>query len=356
MKRDLSANELAKTTDNGDDGDDAVAVETKKSAKKSARRSWEDEINDTTGKWERSKSSFQEIISETHPIYKPESGRYHLYLAKACPWATRIDILLNLLGMTNDITITYVDPVFDTIGENRTGWVFTDKFPDTLNNCTTLYEVYLKYHPNYQGKATTPMLLDKKTSTIVSNESRDMLKSLCWGCKSFHKNIPTNVDYYPNDETTVKTIDMWIDTLYDPLLNGVYKVGFAKTQIEYDTCIRDMFTMLDQLDDHLSEHKWMLGQQFSVLDLVVGVTLTRFDAIYYVHFMCSQKHIYEYPNLGNYTRAFYQLPQVQKCTNITICKQHYYKSHYSIAPNKLIAATNPNADLNLPHNREELFP
>jgi len=317
-----------------------------------ARRSWEDEIK--SGKFDRSKSGFTSFISNKveGSKYLPEKDRYHLYLAKACPWATRMEIIVRLTGMTEYFPITFVDPVFAPIGEGRSGWVFTQDYPDDLTHKDTFYQVYLHYHPDYEGKATTPMLLDKKTGTIVCNESRDMLKSLCWGCQELH--APGTPDYYPRDKAEV--IDEWMDKIYDPLLNGVYKCGFTSDQAAYDKQIEAMFSILDELDQHLSKNKWMLGDEFSVLDLVVGVTLTRFDAVYYVHFMCCKKHIYEYEYLSNFTRAFYQIPEVKASTDIDVCRQHYFKSHYAIAPMKIIAALNPKADLSLPHNRDELFP
>lgn len=315
-----------------------------------ARRSWEDEIK--SGSFQRSKSAFQYMISAESEVYKPEAGRYHLYLAKACPWANRLEMLVSMLGMSESFPITFTDPVFGEIGEGRTGWVFSKDFPDTLTGKENLYQVYLQYHPDYEGKATTPMLLDKKTGTIVSNESRDMLKSLCWGCKELHgEGVP---DLYPRDKETL--IDEWIDKMYDPLLNGVYKCGFTSDQKVYDEQIQSMFSMLDELDDHLGKNKWMLGDEFSVLDLVIGVTLCRFDAVYYVHFMCSKQHIYDYENLSNYTRCFYQLEHVRAATDLELCKLHYFKSHSVIAPMKIVATANRKADLRLPHNRDELFP
>mmetsp|Transcript_12010 Transcript_12010/g.18932 ORF Transcript_12010/g.18932 Transcript_12010/m.18932 type:complete len:346 (-) Transcript_12010:74-1111(-) len=322
-----------------------------KKEKMVAKRSWEDELKD--GNFERSKSSFRSVISDVAEVtYKPETDRYHFYLAKACPWANRLEILTRLLGMTEHFPMTFTDPVFAEIGDGRTGWVFTEEFPDTLNGKDNLYQVYLKYHPDYEGKATTPMLLDKKTGTIVSNESKDMLKSLCWGCKDLH--AEGTPDYYPRDKEAA--IDEWIDKMYDPLLNGVYKCGFTTEQETYDKQIESMFGLLDEIDEHLGKNKWMLGDEFSVLDLVIGVTLCRFDAVYYVHFMCCKKHIYDYEHLSNYARAFYQLEHVKAATDLEMCKKHYFKSHHVIAPMKLIAASNVNADLNLPHNRDELFP
>jgi putative glutathione S-transferase len=321
-----------------------------KKEKMVARLSWEDELK--SGDFKRSKSAFQSVISPVSEEYKPGKDRYHLYLAKACPWANRLEILVRLLGMTEYFPITFVDPVFAEIGDGRTGWVFTEDFPDTLNGKDSLYEVYLKYHPDYEGKATTPMLLDKKTGTIVSNESRDMLKSLCWGCKDLHKE--GTPDYYPREKEAL--IDEWTDKMYDPLLNGVYKCGFTTDQDVYDKQIESMFSLLDEVDERLGKNKWMLGDEFSVLDLVIGVTLCRFDAVYYVHFMCCKQHIYDYEHLSNYARSFYQLEHVKAATDLEKCKMHYFKSHHVIAPMTLIAASNKNADLSLPHNRDELFP
>lgn len=330
--------------------DDSAPLEGEPATKKMlARRSWEDEIK--SGRFDRTKSTFQSIISPTSHPYTPEKGRYHLYLAKACPWANRMDILIRMTGMTDIFPVTFVDPVFSDIGNGRTGWVFTEEWQDTLNGKKTLYEVYLQYHPDYEGKATTPMLLDKKTNTIVSNESRDMLKSLCWGCKDLH--APGTPDFYPRDKAD--EIDAWIDKIYDPLLNGVYKCGFTNSQEAYDEQIESMFNCLDELDDHLSKNKWMLGDKFSVLDLVVGVTLCRFDAVYYVHFMCCKKHIYEYEHLSNYARCFYQLEHVRAATDLESCRKHYFRSHGAIAPMKVVPTKNPRADLNLPHNRDGKF-
>jgi putative glutathione S-transferase len=330
--------------------EDGALAEEERPTKVMARRSWEDEIR--AGKFDRTNSTFQSVISPSSELYKPEKNRYHLYVAKACPWANRMDILVQMTGMSDVFPVTYVDPVFSDIGNGRTGWIFSETYPDTLNGKKTLYEVYYKYHPDYEGKATTPMLLDTKTKTIVSNESRDMLKSICWGSRELH--APGTPDLYPEDRAD--EIDAWIDKMYDPLLNGVYMCGFTNSQQAYEDQIDSMFCCLDELDQHLSKNKWMLADNFSVLDLVIGVTLCRFDAVYYVHFMCCKKHIYEYEHLSPYARSFYQLEYVKAVTDLESCRQHYFKSHAAIAPMKVIATQNPKADLNLPHNRDKLFP
>uniref|UniRef100_A0A7R9WTA5 GST C-terminal domain-containing protein n=1 Tax=Craspedostauros australis TaxID=1486917 RepID=A0A7R9WTA5_9STRA len=319
-----------------------------------ARLAWEDELR--SGKLERSTSVFRHVIASSdgdEAQYPPEgNGRYHLYLSKACPWASRIEIAVRLTGLIPRIGMTFVDPIFQPIGEGRTGWVFSKEFPDDLTHKATLYEVYLHYHPDFTGKATTPMLLDTKTKTIVSNESKDILKSICWGFRKLH--APNTPDYFPMER--LPDYESWLGKLYDPLLNGVYKVGFTTSQSDYDAGIKAMFDVLDEVDAHLGKNKWMLGDEFSVVDLILGVTLCRFDAVYYVHFMCCKKHIHEYEHLSNYVRCFYQQEHVKASADLESCKQHYFQSHHVIAPNKIVAVGNANSSLDLPHNREELFP
>lgn len=322
-----------------------------------AVRSWQDDIK--TGKFKRSPSAFRKTIrslaEDPEAEYPPEKGRYHLYLAKACPWANRMDTLVHMAGLQDCIGITFCDPIWGSIGNGRTGWRFSEEWPDTITHKNTLYEVYLHYHPDYTGKATTPMLLDKRTGTIVSNESRDMLESICWGFSELQATPGIGQQLFPRDRKA--EIDAWIDRVYEPLLNGVYKCGFASSQEDYNTAITAMFSCLDHLDDHLAEHQWMLPgtTEPTVLDLVVGVTLCRFDAIYYLHFLCCKKHVYEYPHLSHYARSFYQIPAVRNNTDLESCKQHYFRSHPAIAPSGLVAAANPAADLGLPHNRGPLF-
>eukprot|EP01129_Flabellula_baltica_P004958 TRINITY_DN1765_c0_g1_i1.p1 TRINITY_DN1765_c0_g1~~TRINITY_DN1765_c0_g1_i1.p1 ORF type:complete len:355 (+),score=78.78 TRINITY_DN1765_c0_g1_i1:96-1067(+) len=314
---------------------------------------WSDEIED--GAFKRVVSSFRDTVSsDPENPYQPESGRYHLYVAWACPWAHRTLLTRALKGLEDAISVSFVGPLLD-----EDGWGFTEKHslglegntPDHIFGKDLLKEVYLHAEPGYDGRITVPVLFDKKTEKIVNNESAEIIIMLNNEFNQFAKN--PELDVYPEDlREEIEEVNEWI---YDGINNGVYKCGFATKQEPYEESFHTLFESLDRVEDILSKRKYVAGERLTTADIRLFPTLIRFDPVYHGHFKCNKKKIIEYPNLWNYTKAFYQIPGVSDTFNILQTKYHYYYSHTSINPTRVVAI-GPDYDYNEPHNRDELFP
>jgi putative glutathione S-transferase len=286
--------------------------------------------NDKKGAYDREPRSFRDFISEEHPVFKPESNRYHLYISYACPWATRTLIYLKLKKLEKHITVSIVHP--DMKGE---GWEFSEDYAaatkDHLYDFNLLREVYLKADPSITTSVTVPILFDKKTETIVNNESSEIIRMFN---SSFNSLTGNDDDYYPSDLQS--EIDELNDLIYDSINNGVYKTGFAKTQQAYDEAVTFLFETLDKLDQRLADKKFLLGDRLTEADLRLIPTLLRFDLVYVTHFKCNLKRIKDYKNLGRYTRELYEINEIKESTNLDHIKRHYYYSHTDINPFRII--------------------
>jgi len=286
--------------------------------------------SDKQGAYDRQPRTFLDFISKDHPVFKPESNRYHLYVSYACPWATRVLIYRNLKGLAPHISVSVVHP--DMLEE---GWVFDGYFDgateDHLFGFRYLSEVYKKADPNITTSVTVPVLWDKKTNTIVNNESADIIRMFD---TSFNDLTGNTTDYYPPDKRA--EIDLLNDTIYHTVNNGVYKAGFAKTQEAYDTAVKLLFQTLDELDEILATKKYLTGDEVTEADLRLIPTLLRFDLVYVTHFKCNVKQIKEYKNLSRYTKDLYDLSAIKETTNFDHIKRHYYFSHATINPYRII--------------------
>jgi len=303
----------------------------------------------TGGRFMREPSVFRhKVTADGSSGYLAQSGRYHLYVSLACPWAHRALIFRNLKGLQDVISVSVVDP---RMGEF--GWVFGD-YPgatsDEVNHAERLYEVYLRADSSYTGRVTTPILWDKETHSIVSNESGEIIRMLnsefnAWGDASR--------DYYP---TLLRSeIDRLNAIIYDNVNNGVYKAGFATTQVAYDAALSDLFTTLNMLEEHLGKQRYLVGPTMTEADWRLFVTLARFDIVYFGHFKCNLKQIREYPNLSDYTRELYQIPGVAETVSVDHIKTHYYWSHPNINPSRIIPR-GPVFDLAMANQRGETPP
>ncbi|MBW4605396.1 MAG: glutathione S-transferase family protein [Calothrix sp. FI2-JRJ7] len=304
---------------------------------------------DKEGKFIRPSTTFRDkITADGSSKFKAEPGRYHLYISWACPWACRTAILRELKELQDVITMSVVGA---EIKDNS--WEFTDEpgtIPDTVNNAQYLWQIYLKADPNYSGRVTVPVLWDKQTSTIVNNESREIIKMFDTEFNDCNiLGAHQDIDFYPKH--LQDKIDETIDKIYQPINNGVYRAGFATSQTAYDEAVTELFTALEHWEKVLEKQRYLCGAQITEADWCMFTTLFRFDAVYYVHFKCNINRIMDYPNLWNYLKELYQYPGVKETCNLDHIKRHYYKSHPKVNPTRIVPK-GPNIDFEAPHNRD----
>jgi putative glutathione S-transferase len=299
---------------------------------------------DEEGRFIRPSSAFRNIVTaDGSSGYKAESGRYHLYISWACPWAHRTAILRKLKGLEGAISQSVVHPV---MGEG--GWAFSDAYPDQINGASYLRGIYTKADPNYTGRVTTPVLWDRKEETIVNNESREIMRMLDTEFEAFAKE---SVDFCPEDLR--EEIDRTLDELYEPINNGVYRAGFAIEQAAYEEAVTDLFEALDRWEEVLSGRRYLCGDRLTEADWAFFTTLIRFEPVYHYLFKCNLRRIVDYPNLWGYLRDLYQQPDVAETVDLDHIKRHYYVSHGSINPTGIVPK-GPILYLDEPHDRERL--
>ncbi|EMM6760519.1 glutathione S-transferase family protein [Pluralibacter gergoviae] len=259
-----------------------------------------------------------------------EPGRYHLYVALICPWASRTLIARKLKGLEELVSLSVVEPWL--LNE---GWHFGDypgSTPDALKQVEWLHQLYTYADPHFTGRATVPVLWDKKTDTMVNNESADILRMFNSG---FGDLASREYDLYPDHLQS--EIDDLNAEIYPKLNNGVYRSGFATTQISYEEAVRDVFTMLDTLEQRLANRRFLCGEQLTEADIRLFVTLVRFDAAYHGLFKCNLRKLAEYPNLDRYLQHILDIPGVRETVNIDHIKQGYY-SIKALNPNGIVPA------------------
>jgi putative glutathione S-transferase len=278
--------------------------------------------------------------------FKAEAGRYHLYVSLACPWAHRTLIFRALKGLEDMISVSVVHWY---MAEN--GWTFEPGegvVPDGINGARYMYEVYTTAMPDYSGRVTVPVLWDKQTGTIVSNESPEIIRMF----NSAFDGIGAKAgDYYPEPLRT--EIDALNERIYDSVNNGVYKAGFATTQEAYEEAVQPLFASLDWLDERLAKQRYLTGAAITEADWRLFTTLVRFDPVYVGHFKCNLRRIADYPNLSGYVRDLYQQPGVAETVNMEHIKHHYYASHETINPTRIVPM-GPDLDFSAPHDRAML--
>lgn len=315
---------------------------------------WRDQWYDTGstgGAFKRSESQFRNWITADGSAgpsgeggFAAESGRYHLYVSLACPWAHRTLIFRKLKELEDHISVSVVHP--DMLGE---GWTFeTDSngaTGDTLFGSSHLHQVYTRADSVYTGRVTVPVLWDKVENTIVSNESSEIIRMF----NSAFDGITGNTDDYWPEELR-EPIEAVNARVYSTINNGVYKCGFATSQEAYDEAVVPLFESLDWLEDLLSQHRYLLGGRITEADWRLFTTLLRFDPVYHVHFKCNRKRLVDYPNLWAYTRELYQWPGVAETVGMNHIVRHYYYSHDTINPHRIIPV-NPAIDWMEPHRR-----
>jgi putative glutathione S-transferase len=272
------------------------------------------------------------------------SGRYHLYVSLACPWAHRTLIFRRLKGLAEHIGVSVVHP--DMLGD---GWSFATDFPgatgDRLYGLPFMRDVYLKAQPDATTRVTVPVLWDTERETIVSNESAEIIRMF----NSAFDGITDNTDdYWPEDlRAAIEPVNARI---YDTVNNGVYKAGFAQSQAAYEAAVLPLFETLDWIEDRLGDNRYLMGDRITEADWRLFTTLIRFDTVYHGHFKCNRRRIVDYPNLWAYTRELYQWPGVRETVDLEHIRRHYHYSHESINPYRIVPV-GPALDLDAPHGR-----
>ena len=290
-----------------------------------------------SGRFERQESKFREWVA------KPVPGRYHLYVALACPWSQRAVIVHRLKGLEDVIGISYAAPFRD-----ERGWAFPGgRFVDDLHGWSFLQEAYQQTDPDFGGRITVPVLWDKEEGRIVSNESQDIVRMLNGDFNAYAKN--PELDLYPPDLR--REIDALNDRVYDEVNNGVYRTGFATSQDAYEEAFHALFDRLAALEELLGERRYLAGDRITEADWRLWVTLVRFDAVYYVHFRCNGRRLVDHPNLWAYARELYQQPGVAETVAWDEIKEHYYTTHDMLNPKRIIPAGPLGMDWNAPHGR-----
>ncbi|MBP8931530.1 MAG: glutathione S-transferase family protein [Paracoccus sp.] len=316
---------------------------------------WHDEWYDTEstgGRFQRSVTAHRNWVTPDGSPgpsgeggFAAESGRYHLYVSYACPWAHRTLIFRALKGLASHIDVSVVHP--DMLSD---GWTFATDFPGTtgdgLFGLPFLRDIYVKADPNASGRVTVPVLWDKVRGRIVSNESAEIIRMFN---SAFDGLTGNSANFCPKD--LLPQIDAMNEQLYSTVNNGVYKAGFATSQAGYDEAIGPLFQTLDWLEEHLAENRYLCGAQVSEADWRLFTTLVRFDPVYHTHFKCNRAWLREYPNLWGWTREMYQWPGVAETVHFDHIVRHYHYSHATINPYRIIPI-NPVIDWLEPHGRE----
>jgi putative glutathione S-transferase len=275
--------------------------------------------------------------------FAAEAGRYHLYVSLACPWAHRTVIFRKLKGLENVISMSTVSP--DML---KDGWTFNiqeGSSGDAVNGTSKMSEIYLLADPHYSGRVSVPVLWDKQRKTIVNNESPEIIRMFN---SAFDKFTNVRTDYYP--ERLRAEIDRLNDKIFTNVNNGVYRAGFATSQAAYEKAFRGLFDALDEMEQLLSKQRYLAGGQITEADWRFFTTLIRFDVVYYGHFKCNWRHIYEYPNLSNYTRDLYQQPGVAETVSLAEVRRHYYFSQRHVNLTGIVPV-GPQLDFAAPHDR-----
>lgn len=314
----------------------------------SVRSQFPDEQTDQ-GDFQRQEDEFRDWVrTDGSTPYRPEPGRYHLYISLACPWAHRTLIVRQLKGLEEAVGVTVVDPIRDD-----RGWAFRDGpgySRDPLNHFAFLAEAYLATNPNFQGRWTVPVLWDRYTRRIVNNSEDDI-------CRMFNDEFATiaNTHHTPDLFPVIVASEQakLSERIYETVNNGVYRAGFATQQRAYERAVRALFETLDLLEARLADRRYLLATHPVEADWRLFCTLVRFDAVYHGHFKCNLQRIVDYPNLQGYLQDLYQIPGIAHTVNFDHIKRHYYVTHTEINPTQIVPL-GPDLHLSRPHGRERL--
>ena len=299
--------------------------------------------SDDAGTFVRQESRCRDrVTADGFSPFPAAAGRYHLYVSLACPWAHRAIIVRQLKGLQEAIGMTVVDP----IRTEEEGWRFSDEEPDPLNGWSFLSEAYRISDPAFDGRATVPVLWDTETSTIVNDESSEVIEMLNCAFDDFAGK--PELDLYPAAQRS--GIDGLNHRIYETVNNGVYRAGFAASQRAYEKAVLPLFDTLDELEERLARSRFLFGTRQTLADWRLFTTLVRFDPVYHGHFKCNLRKLTEYPNLFAYLRDLYQTRGVAATVDMDHIKRHYYATHRTINPTGIVPL-GPAQDLDAPHGR-----
>lgn len=325
---------------------------------------WRTDVRETTdddGSFQRTTTSFRDTVRDDPDArFRPETGRYHLYVARACPWAHGAALVRRLTGLEDVITMDVVEPV-----RENDGWEFSPEkegcTADSILGADYLREVYVAADADYTGRVTVPVLWDRETETVVNNESIEIMRTL----STAFQELGNGVDLYP--EGLREEIDEVVDAVYDPINNGVYRAGFADSQRAHEAAVEELFDALDRWNDHLADRRYLVGDRLTLADLRLFATLVRFDEVYHtIPTTLSEdyrgvdpnpekwKRIQDYEHLHAYLRDLYQTPGFAETTNLSHISEHY------ASPGSPQLHTHDPEDVDLglaePHDRDRLAP
>jgi len=318
---------------------------------------WHDQWYETkqnSGKFKREEAQLRNWVTEDGAAgptgeggFKAESGRYHLYVSLACPWAHRTLIFRAIKGLESHITVSVVSP--DML---NSGWSFdrdNHSSGDALFQSDHLFQIYTRNQPNYTGRVTVPVLWDKQSNRIVSNESSEIIRMLN---VAFNGLTGNQLDYYPLAQR--KQIDEMNDIVYHAINNGVYKAGFATSPTAYKEAYAVLFETLDNIEELLGQQRYLTGNNLTEADWRLFTTLIRFDPVYFGHFKCNRQQIEQFPNLAEYVRDLYQFQGVADTVDFFHIKRHYYFSHTMINPTQIVPE-GPEINYMSAHSRHRRF-
>ncbi len=297
------------------------------------------------GRFRRADAQFRDwVTADGASGFKAEPGRYHLYVAHACPWAHRTVVFRKLKGLEGAISISFVEPLM-----LEEGWELAPG-ADPINGARAMHQIYAKAGPDYSGRCSVPVLWDKAGGTIVSNESSEIIRMLNGAFDGFcDAGGDASLDFYP--EALRAEIDEINAEVYTNINNGVYKCGFATEQAAYEEVFDALFQTLERLEERLGRQRYLVGDAITEADWRLFATLVRFDAVYHGHFKCNLRRIVDYPNLSNYTLDLYQVPGVAETVDMAKIKKHYYGSHRRLNPSAIVPK-GPVLDFTRPHDRD----
>lgn len=299
----------------------------------------------SNGSFVRPDSAFRDRVTRDGSSgFKAELGRYQLITAPSCPWAHRTVLMRKLKRL--EVAI----PLLESDLPKGHGWAYSRGFDDLhpLDDVFHVHQVYTAARPDYTGRATVPVLWDRKTRTIVNNESSEIIRMLN---SDFDEFGDPSLDLYPKPLRA--EIDSVNELVYGAINNGVYRCGLAKGQVAYEEAFRRLFDALDEIETRLGRTRYLVGDRFTEADLRLFVTLVRFDTVYYVLFKCNRRRIAEYHNLSNYLRDIYQMPGVAETVDIPRIKLGYYGGMRHINPTGILPL-GPELDFAAPHDRGRL--
>jgi glutathionyl-hydroquinone reductase len=288
------------------------------------------------------------VTADGRDGFPVEAGRYRLVVARACPWANRGIIVRRLLGLEDALSMAIAGPTHD-----EGSWDFRETTPggrDPVLGIEQLREAYLARDPGYDKGVTVPAIVDTTSGAVATNDVPQLTLDLSTEWTAHHR--PGAPDLYPAERR--EEIDAVMEVVYEAVNNGVYRCGFAGTQEAYDEAFERLFDELDRLDEHLTSHRYLVGDSITEADVRLFTTLVRFDSVYHGHFKCNRSKLTELPALWAYARDLFQTPGFGDTVDFDHIKRHYYCVHTDINPTRIVPA-GPNLRVWLaPHGREDL--